>query len=302
MIKELLHELVQEEISLSKALTKSKLISMEIDNQTFKEWLNKELNGYDFEDPALPSYRKIYSPLSLVATMPGNKEIIYPIIGPKDLNEEQKKILNIHQALEPISLIEIQIQNLEETTGQINLKPELIEILKGFLSKREIVQIQLYQGQITRGHRDIGKLHLNQIIELTKQKLIDTLADFSKEFPDLMDNFKPSQENNEKVQNIVNNHIYGGTNAMNTALGLNVTQKDNSIIINQSTREKLEKLGVEEEDIIELAEIVKNENGDKKGFGDNIFDWLGKVSASIAAKGLYENIPELTEFVRTLVP
>ncbi len=39
----------------------------------------------------------------------------------------------------------------------------------------------------------------------------------------------------------------------------------------------------------------------KTSLGSKMTGWLGKVSASVAGKGLYENIPEITEFVQNLM-
>jgi hypothetical protein len=42
-------------------------------------------------------------------------------------------------------------------------------------------------------------------------------------------------------------------------------------------------------------------NKDKASLGSKITGWLGKVSASVASKGLYENIPAITEFAQNLM-
>jgi len=55
MIKELITDLAFDKITLSQALTRAKLIARQIKNDSFKNWLNKELNGYEYNDASCTS-------------------------------------------------------------------------------------------------------------------------------------------------------------------------------------------------------------------------------------------------------
>ena len=274
MIKILITDLVNKKTTLSDALTKAKLISLEIDSDIFKNWLRKELEGYDFDDSALPSYRKIYSPLNVVAIISNGQEMSFPIFAPDNISDEEKSILEIHRVLQPISAIEKHLEDFKESSGRLNVPAKLYQTLYQFLTEREKKQIILYQARISGGYREVGKVQLNNILEMTKQKLIDTLIDFSKEFPDIMNNFQPNEKNNEKVQNIVTNNIYGGTNPMNLAVGLNVNQHSNTINLSQDEIQKLDSLGVEKDDINKLNEIINNTSEDKSNRTKKIMTWL----------------------------
>lgn len=59
MIKELIKDLVYENIDLSQGLTRAKLIAYKLNNTQFKDWLTTELNGYSDQKDDLPKYRKI---------------------------------------------------------------------------------------------------------------------------------------------------------------------------------------------------------------------------------------------------
>ena len=137
---------------------------------------------------------------------------------------------------------------------------------------------------------------LNHILNLTKQKLIDTLLKLDKEFPNLIDDYTITKENSEKIQNIITNHIYGNSNPINIAAGQNVEQN-----INQNTidYEKLMEYGVEKQHIDELKNIEKSP--DKNTIKSKVLKWLGSVSASVAARGLYDNIPIINECVKNLI-
>ena len=94
MIKQLIKDIAYDSISLSKALTISKLIAAKIKNQTFKNWLTKELEGYEYDDVTLPDYRKVWSPITLIAELQFGRTQPIVVVLPDDfdkddLNEER---------------------------------------------------------------------------------------------------------------------------------------------------------------------------------------------------------------------
>ncbi len=110
-----------------------------------------------------------------------------------------------------------------------------------------------------------------------------------------------NEENDKKVQNIITNNIYGNNNPLNVAAGANIKQGDITISINQEQLDKLKEFGVQDAELKELTTIDKEApkgNSERKG---KIMGWLGKVTASLAAKGIYENIPTVVEFVGNLI-
>jgi hypothetical protein len=105
-------------------------------------------------------------------------------------------------------------------------------------------QMKLHRGVIRKGYRKVAKIHYQNVIELTKQKLIDTLMELENEFPNLINDYIMSKENTDKIQNIITNHIYGNNSPTNIAAGVNVEQ---SIVYNSLSDEdqaKLKRYGV----------------------------------------------------------
>jgi hypothetical protein len=121
------------------------------------------------------------------------------------------------------------------------------------------------------------------------------------EFPNLLNDYVMSKENSEKVKNIITNNIYGSNSPTNIATGDNVTQTKNVTTISSADEEKLKNLGVETIQIEELKEILRQGSVDKPTKTSKIMKWLGAVSASVAGRGLYDNIPAITEFVQRLI-
>lgn len=296
MINELITDIAYDKITVAQGLTRAKLIARVIKNDTFKNWLNKELNGYDYEDPLMPEYRKIWAEIHLTAEFPYGRTQSFPVV----LSDEQRdlgELLNHHRVVEPIAIVEQNIAQMNEGKAYIHLNGGMVQTVSELYKD----QMQQYGGVIRSGQRTIGKGQLTNIVELTKQKLIDTLQDLEEQFPDLDNKYVMSEENNKKAQNIITNNIYGNNNPLNVAAGDNITQGDINITINAEQVAKLKEFGVEDEAIEELKTIdAENPKGssDRKA---KIMSWLGRVTASMTAKGVYENMPELIEFIGNLI-
>ncbi|QED38993.1 hypothetical protein FK178_15270 [Antarcticibacterium arcticum] len=296
MINELITDIAYDKITVSQALTRAKLIARQLKNETFKNWLNKELNGYEFEDPLLPDYRKIWAEIQLTAEFPYGRTQSFPVVL-SDKRQDISDLLNHHRVIEPISIVEQNISQISEGTAQIHLNGGMVQSVSELYKD----QVQAYGGVIRSGVRIIAKTQLSNIVELTKQKLIDTLQDLEEQFPDLDNKYVMNEDNKEKAQNIITNNIYGNNNPLNVAAGENIKQGDITLTVNETYINKLKELGVEEDAITEL-EIIDREN--PKGSAkrkDKIMSWLGKVTASITAKGIYENIPALVDLVGTII-
>jgi hypothetical protein len=296
MIKELIRDIAFDKITVAQALTRGKLIAHQVKNDTFKSWLNKELYGYEYDDQLLPDYRKIWAEINLTAEFPFGRKQTFPVVFP-DNRKDFEELLNFYRVIGPISIIEQNIKQLTDGKGYIDLSGDQVQILRELYK----YEVQFYHGVIRSGQRTIGKAQLANIVEITKQKLIDTLQDLEEQFPEIDNNYIMNEENDIKVQNIITNNIYGNNNPLNVAAGDQIRQGDITLRINETQSEKLRELGVQESEIKKLttidAELPKG-NPERTG---KIMDWLGKVTASMTARGIYDNIPKLVEFVGALI-
>jgi hypothetical protein len=297
MITQLIHDIAFDNIKLSQALTRSKIVENKINNDNFKQWLKKELEGYKFNDILLPEYRRFLSPMYLTAEFSFGKTHRFPVIPPDSWEKEIVDTMNFLRVVEPISIVEEHIASFEGVKGYIQIAPQHVELL-GTLYKD---QIEHQGGVIRTGSREIGKASYQSIIELTKQSLLDTLMELEKEFPNLINDYKMTEDNDEKVQNIITNNIYGGNNPMNIAAGQNVEQNGNTITLSTTGIEQLKKLGVEDKHIEELQNIVAENSTDKVSLKAKAMKWLGTVITSITARGLYDSIPKISAFVTSLI-
>ena len=126
MINELITDIAYDKITVAQGLTRAKLIARQLKNDTFKNWLNKELNGYDFEDPILPNYRKIWAEIVLKAEFPFGRTQSFPVVladNQRDLGE----LLNNHRVIEPIAIVEQNIGEMKEGKGYIHLNGGMVQ-------------------------------------------------------------------------------------------------------------------------------------------------------------------------------
>ena len=196
MINELIKEIVYDKITVSQCLTRTKLIARQIKNETFTDWLNKELNGYKKDDPLLPEYRKVYSETQLTAEFPFGRTKTYPVV----LQDDQKHIedmINHHHFTEPLLVIEQNIKQMGEEKGEgyIYLTGSQLQMVTG-LYKEHLAK---YNGVINSGVKHIGKSQLINIVELVKQKLIDTLQDLEEQFPNIDNKYELNDDNVKKA-------------------------------------------------------------------------------------------------------
>jgi len=296
MINELIKDLAFDKITLSQALTRAKLIARQIRNDAFKNWLNKELNGYEYDDPLLPSYRKIWAEIKLTAEFPFGRTQTFPVVM-ADSQKDIEELLNYHHVIEPISLIEQNIEQMKEGKGYIHLSGGQVQTVGEIYRK----QVEAHRGVIRSGTRTIGKVQLSSIVELTKQKLIDTLQDLEEQFPEIDNKYVMNEENNKKVQNIITNNIYGNNNPLNVAAGHSIKQGDINLTINQGHLDKLKEFGVQESELQELTIIDKELPKGDPDRKSKIMGWLGKVTASLTARGIYDSIPSVIEYVGNLI-
>lgn len=293
MIKQLITDIAYDNISLSQALTRSKIIESKIKNQVFKDWIKNEIEGYEDDSEIIPEYRTIPAPTNLVAEFPFGKIVPIEVLIPEDFEEKTKFNTYYHIILDSIRSLEDTIGELPGMQAQINLPVEKVSVYSILYENVVINQ----GGAIRSGHKLISKVHLQNIIEQTKNKLLDILMDLDTEFPNLENDFENNKTNNEAVKNIINNNFYGGQNHTNNATGTNISiNSNNNFVLNEEQKKVLAEIGVKDNEVQELNEIV-NSNNDSKAFSKRLLGWFGSVSSSMVARGAYDNIPKLHEFV-----
>lgn len=291
-MKTLITKIANNQITLSDALLQSKIIAHKINNTIFKEWLKKETEGYNPNDDMLPSYRKIANRMELSLELGGEKQPI-----PFNLSPEFEDSVNFHQIIESISIVE---EEVKKGSGKIVYSIEMVHHVFNSLPKETQARINLYQmrGAILKLEREINILSYKNVIDQTKNKLLDILLELDREFPNIKNEYTMNKENNDKTNNIIINNVYGNNAPINLSTGDNSNQ---TIVVNENIDySKIKNLGVDENDIDELKKIISETKNDKSSLFKRVMGWLSSVTSSLSARALYDNIPKLLEYLSSI--
>ncbi len=291
-MKTLITKIANNQITLSDALLQSKIIAHKINNTIFKEWLKKETEGYEPNDDMLPSYRKIANRMELSLELGCGKQPI-----PFNLSPDFEDSVNFHQIIESISIVE---EEVKKGSGKILYPIEMVQHVFGSLSKKTQAMINLYKtkGAILKLEREINILSYKNVIDQTKNKLLDILLELDCDFPNIKNEYTINKENNNKTNNIITNNIYGNNAPINLSTGDNSNQR---IVVNENIDySKIKKLGVDENDIDELKKIISETKNDKSSLSKRVMGWLSSVTSSLSARALYDSIPKLSEYLSSI--
>lgn len=295
MIKQLIEDLAYDQITLGQGLTRAKLIASKTQNPILKEWVNQELQGYGNDGDKLPKYRKIPCQTFMVIGLYFGQEDIVPI-GVAD--PEKKMFYNELPVFEAVTQVESILKNYSD---EVNITVQLPGALSMMLARPFADQIKERDGGLRSVRKQFTKAAYQNIIDVTKQTLLDILLELHEQFPNLENEFMATKENLSKVENTINNHIYGNNNPVNVAAGKDVVQKGILVNINSTDYSKLESLGVNKEEIEELKTIMVENQTDKPTMKEKAMKWALPIMTNITARGLYENAPQIMDFVVKLV-
>lgn len=290
MIKQLIKDLTFDKITLSQGLNRAKLIAYEIENSELKNWIAKESNGYSNKNDKLPDYRIISCDIFGIIEngFIGRRQIPMDL---SNLNNGLKLEFDLYEmrVTQSVSTIEGTL-NQSDSVGEYGYEDfptPLVTTFRDICNEPYLVSVQ----------RRIQFSQLNHILNLTKQKLIDTLLELKSAFPNLEDNYINSEKNKELAKTIINNHIYGDNSSSNIGVGEKISQEISNVYeqrINEILSD-LSKLNVPKEDIDSLEKIVRAK--DKKSLSKKLLTWTGNLSQKAIEKGVELQVPIIIEKV-----
>jgi response regulator receiver domain protein (cheY-like) len=216
---------------------------------------------------------------------------------PFNLSPEFEESVNFHRIIESISIVE---EVVKKGSGKIVYSIEMVAHVFNSLPKKTQAMINLYQmrGAILKLERGINILSYKNVIDQTKNKLLDILLELDCEFPNIKNEYTINKENNDKTNNIITNNIYGNNAPINLSTGDNSNQ---TIVVNKNIDySKIKKLGVDENDIDELKKIISETKNDKSSLSKRVMGWLSSVTSSLSARALYDSIPKLSEYLSSI--
>lgn len=285
MIKELITDLAYDRITLNQGLTRAKIISSKIGDSNFSNWIKSELNGYS-SDETLPNYRITQCDLKATINDFGALRVI-PIDASVLDEKIGGRVYTIHLTQD--------IDSLESAIKEAGSEEIIFKMPHKLVSNL---------SAMTRTHlidagKEVQKSQLRYVVSQTKQRLIDALIQLNETFPDFENSFITSAENKEKVQNIINNHIYGENINTNIGIGENVNQKIDSKITTQLLRE-IEELGFDDPKLLDELKDISSEKNKENRF-KKATSWISKMTKFAIEKGIEYQIPIIIEKINNFL-
>lgn len=296
MIKKLIENLANESITLTSGLNQTKIIAKKIKNDNLTNWLQYELKGYpEGNKEVLPEYRNFT--IQLIGDVIDNygTKSEQVILNTLKLGDQLGVDMNNHSEQHDIESIEHAVLTAEGEFVENPFDLRFVEMLDGAMNKSNPNHRLIYAA------KKIALGNLRKILTQTRQRLLDTLLDLEVEFPELDKQFKPTEENKEKAQNIINYNVYGGKLNTNLGIGKKVVQSDISFNSNQleEIEGKLKELGVPLEDANEAIEIIKST--DKESLGKKLMAWAGDLTTKAIEKGIELKVPLLMQTISEII-
>ena len=280
LLDEIRADLVNESASLSNTLRKAKILASQIDLPEFKEWLEYELSGYS-DNAKVPEYRS-FRPTNLGMFSgsfgSGIRNVVLPTYNLPTLVKEFAETLTLYDGVGALEGM------LSQSSDPLQVRWPQEAVIRA----RDT--LEMTGGMVlVDAHQSLPRYVITGILDNVKSKLLDFILGM-RESNITMEDLDNRNVEPKVVRNLFNNYIYGGQNTI--ASGETVHQEVNVIIKGDvdSLIGHLGKLGIDDNDLIELKDAVIAEPAMRNSeFGPRVRGWLAGVikkgSADIWKRG-----------------
>jgi len=272
LISDILNDLVNDQISLSVALNKTKVLATRIDNQALLNWVNSELKGYPNFD-SVPDYRSTQG--TVIGDFTNGRQHVtnYPLPLP-ELGDDMDEKIRQFRTVDSVTTLEafFDIPVTENRDSLVFPFPEgMRSSLEDILRNSNGPYFQLINVGIK-----VPFHFATSVLASVKDKLLEFMLALEKEFG-IESEISDLQGNNAKINYIMNNTITnnGDGNVVNTGANATVTA---NITITKGNKDALAKIltenGVENKDIVELLTVIDTEQSEGNTFGTKVTEWM----------------------------
>jgi len=273
LVEEITNDLVNDQLSLASALTKTKVLASRIGQQELLTWANNELKGYSNSED-LPAYRKFRGSITVNYVDGFNHVSRFPLT----LDFDQETLL----AFETAQLGQ-GVQQLEQLIGD-----HTKGIRYEFNSTQRHVLQQMFQRangsyyQLTSAGISLPPTAVTGALSAIRQRLLDFMLELEAQFG-LQADLRTLKSNSQII------HQYMQTTIHNTGDGNVINTGDNAQVNAEITISKGDKtqlrdalLGqqVSAEDAGELLQVIDSEQPESgTRFGEKVNNWIAKMIA-----------------------
>jgi hypothetical protein len=289
--KLLLDEIIEadDSIPLSSLLRKCLRLESEIENDNFKIWCERELDGYSDENE-IPDYRKITVSIKGTFSSYNGHRIDNMPLSSHVLKSEHRRFGSCHFLTQPIA--SYNLSRFEENNILIVEWPGALVALyrNDFLTNYELL----------RAWQVIPTAALLGVTDKVRTKVLKLALELKKESRKF--NFDVSKVPKDKVQNMVVYNIFGGNNVIaneasnfSQSLVKTVNKGDLSALM-----EAFKSIGFIEGELSEIKHLLENKNGGNVE-PSVIKKWIGKIGSAVGNASLRLAVDEAKPHVTDLI-
>lgn len=198
LISDIINDLVSNQISLTVALNKTKVLATRIGNTGLLEWVNLELTGYQ-DDELIPSYRKTNGTVKGDFINGMQRGSNFPI--QLEVGDENNRKLREFKFSQGIAILEGFLISSKKGTLLYQYPESLMRSIQGLLQNTNGPYFQL-----TRIGVEVPANFATEVISVVKSKLLDFILTLETEFG-IETEINDLKKNNKKVTYIMNNTI-----------------------------------------------------------------------------------------------
>jgi hypothetical protein len=257
---------------LADAMRKCLILAFDLKNDKLKDWVEKELNGYNRTDE-IPEYRKVMLHSRGNFTGPAGSWIPKRPLPLSTIDKKHRQLLT-SQLVQPIATYDGFQGNDGELT--INWPPDLIVLY----------QSKFIEGfALSQAWQEVPTSLVVGLCEEVRNRLLRFALEIREELGQVDD--EPKKLPPGKVEAAVVNYIYDGVNVF----GTNVNARLANITVPQgdlaALKEALRKLQIPDDRLPALEHALHEDaQSGERGIGKKTSAWLATVGAKVGKAGL----------------
>ncbi|WP_230622530.1 hypothetical protein [Aggregatibacter sp. Marseille-P9115] len=202
LLQEIINGCVNHSLSLNETLMKCKILAYRLKNEELKNWVNREINGYDNKD-SFPSYRII--PAHSKGDFQFSAHLVKNLNIPSTaIREEFREYVDICYMSRGVSTLEHLLNNSTSDMLMADWDHNLV-VLEGRKIYKDATCLYAWQ--------EIPLSAITEILEKVRSIILDFCLKIEQEYPNIGEHPMINTPDIKKVEQIVQNtfNFYGGT-------------------------------------------------------------------------------------------
>jgi AbiTii len=270
LLEDIIKAITETDEKTSSILRKCLVLSYKLKNDSLKSWVSKELNGYDYDDPDMPEYRKINAPAKGLFLGSFGRQINDQPIPSAVMKEEHRLWAERAKLTQPIAAYE------EVNGGEDRVIPWPANLVAFY-------QAKFFDGEmaLNRAWQEVPGSVMVGIVDTVRTRLLTFVLELKEQTVE--EQIEVEKLPHSTVQTLVQMTVIGGTNVFGNVEQFAATTVQ--VGDAESLKGTLAALGIAHEQLAALeADIAADQAEEPKALGKRTLDWIGR-NARTAGKG-----------------